>query len=148
MSEQRLSDPEASRNPMVAIAEQVRAAMIDCLEKREDGRFYATETGCARLRAILQHHGIDAEVSIGADERFQIRVPQKSQAHTCHWPGCQSHVPPAMWGCKKHWFALPKALRDRVWATYRPGQEITKTPSDAYLKVAQDVQQWIKESGK
>lgn len=63
--------------------------------------------------------------------------------HTCHWPGCPQVVPPSMWGCKPHWFALPKFLRDRVWATYVPGQEITKTPSQAYIEVAKDVQQWI-----
>ena len=65
--------------------------------------------------------------------------------HTCHWPGCPKEVPPAMWGCKLHWFALPKHLRDRIWATYRPGQEITKTPSPAYLEAAREVQAWIKE---
>lgn len=64
-------------------------------------------------------------------------------AHTCHWPGCEKHVPPAMWGCRIHWFTLPKFLRDKVWATYVPGQEITKTPSENYLKVANEVQQWI-----
>ena len=66
--------------------------------------------------------------------------------HTCHWPGCETAVPPAMWGCKAHWFKLPKALRDRIWATYRPGQEITKTPSAAYLDAARAGQAWIKES--
>jgi len=24
--------------------------------------------------------------------------------------------------CKKHWFMVPKPIRDRVWATYRDGQ--------------------------
>jgi hypothetical protein len=38
-------------------------------------------------------------------------------SHTCHWPDCRKEVPPAMWGCKQHWFALPKPLRDRIWAT-------------------------------
>jgi len=65
--------------------------------------------------------------------------------HTCHWPGCPLEVPPAMWGCKRHWFRLPKHLRDAVWAAYRPGQEITKTPSAAYLAVSREVQDWIKE---
>lgn len=49
-----------------------------------------------------------------------------------------------MWGCKPHWFRLPKHLRDRIWATYRPGQEITKTPSAAYVAAAKDVQDWIR----
>lgn len=60
--------------------------------------------------------------------------------HTCHWPGCERAVPPAMWGCLEHWFRLPKRLRDAVWAAYVPGQEITKTPSPEYLAVAREVQ--------
>lgn len=66
--------------------------------------------------------------------------------HICHFPTCRTSVPPAMWGCKKHWFKLPKRLRDKVWATYRPGQEITKDPSPAYLKVADEVQEWCRNS--
>jgi hypothetical protein len=63
--------------------------------------------------------------------------------HTCHWPGCGKEVPPAMWGCKAHWFSLPRDLRARIWATYRRGQEVTKTPSPEYLAAARDVQTWI-----
>lgn len=66
--------------------------------------------------------------------------------HTCHWPGCPKAVPPSMWGCKAHWFALPKHLRDRIWATYRAGQEIDKRPSDSYLDAARSVQEWIRQS--
>lgn len=64
--------------------------------------------------------------------------------HLCHWPGCTKEVPPAMWGCKPHWFTLPKKLRDLIWATYVPGQEITKTPSEDYIAAAQQVQVWCK----
>ena len=64
-------------------------------------------------------------------------------SHRCHWPGCEVEVPPAMWGCKPHWFSLPKRLRDRIWATYRRGQEVTKRPSDDYLQAAKEVQDWI-----
>ena len=69
-------------------------------------------------------------------------------AHTCHWPGCTKAVPPAMWGCKPHWFALPKALRDNIWKTYVPGQEITKTPNGAYILAAREVQEWIAANRK
>lgn len=48
-----------------------------------------------------------------------------------------------MWGCKTHWFRLPKRLRDAVWRTYVPGQEITKTPSREYLAVVREVRLWI-----
>jgi hypothetical protein len=56
-----------------------------------------------------------------------------------------------MWGCKDHWFTLPKFLRDRIWATYRPGQEVRKDPSLEYIVAAQFVQWWIqalKETGR
>lgn len=66
-------------------------------------------------------------------------------AHHCHWPGCETVVAPKMWGCSKHWFRLPKKLRDEVWRTYRPGQEITKTPSTEYIAVALKVQEWCRQ---
>ena len=52
-----------------------------------------------------------------------------------------------MWGCRKHWFRLPKYLRDRIWAEFRPGQETNWTPSRAYLETAKEVQEWIKKHG-
>jgi hypothetical protein len=68
--------------------------------------------------------------------------------HTCHWTGCSKEVPPAMWGCKTHWYRLPKWIRDRIWATYKPGQEITKTPSRAYAFTASMAQKWIELAEK
>lgn len=64
--------------------------------------------------------------------------------HHCHWPGCDRKVPPAVWGCKKHWAMLPKDLQRKVWAAFRPGQEETKTPSRTYVDVAREVQDWIR----
>lgn len=69
----------------------------------------------------------------------------QTRNHECHWPGCTKQVPPAMWGCKTHWFKLPSNLRSKIWATYRPGQEKTLTPSSEYLTVANEVQEWIKK---
>lgn len=55
--------------------------------------------------------------------------------HTCHATGCTVRSPPTMFMCKRHWFMLPKALRDDIWRTYRPGQcddwNITKAYADA-----------------
>lgn len=76
-----------------------------------------------------------------------VKIQNQTRAHICHWPGCQRQVPPARWGCKVHWFRLPKALRDLIWATYRPGQEVDVLPSCAYLDAASEVQRWIRESG-
>ena len=64
-------------------------------------------------------------------------------AHTCHWPGCKRVVPPAMWGCRQHWFSLPAAIRKDIWATYWPGQEVDKKPSAAYLEAARRAQEYV-----
>jgi hypothetical protein len=64
--------------------------------------------------------------------------------HTCHWPGCEKIVAPSMWGCHTHWFRIPLKLRNQIWAAYKPGQEISKTPSEAYLAAAREVQEWIR----
>lgn len=77
------------------------------------------------------------------DKVQYVLSQRQTRNHECHWPGCTKQVPPAMWGCKPHWFALPANLRAKIWAAYVPGQEKTLTPSDAYLKVAHEVQEWI-----
>lgn len=63
--------------------------------------------------------------------------------HTCHWPGCSTPVPPRMWGCRPHWYRLPLEIRNRIYATYRPGQQISKTPSLDYIAAAKAAQEWI-----
>jgi hypothetical protein len=80
----------------------------------------------------------------GMNEKVDyVRGQRQTRDHTCHWPGCDRQVPPAMWGCKAHWFKLPKRLRDAIWNTYEVGQEVNMTPSDEYLAVAREVQKWI-----
>jgi hypothetical protein len=63
--------------------------------------------------------------------------------HHCHARGCEVRVPPKMFMCKRHWFTLPKPMRDAIWATYVPGQEITKTPTAAYLDNALAAIEWL-----
>lgn len=72
-----------------------------------------------------------------------VKSQKQTRDHHCHWPGCSKQVPPAMWGCYYHWMKLPKRLRDKIWAAYRSGQEVTMTPSRAYLEAATEVQEWI-----
>lgn len=80
------------------------------------------------------------------DKVAYVKSQRQSRRHECHWPGCDKQVPPAMWGCKPHWFRLPLHLRNKIWVTYEPGQEVNLTPSAAYLAVAREVQDWIKEN--
>lgn len=54
--------------------------------------------------------------------------------HVCHAIGCDVEVPPKMLMCRAHWYKVPAHLRARVWATYRPGQEVTKDPSLEYIE--------------
>lgn len=81
-----------------------------------------------------------------AEKVAHVKKQVQTREHHCHWPGCAEQVPPAMWGCKKHWFQLPKRLRDAIWAKYVPGQEARMDPSDEYLEVAWEVQKWIAEN--
>lgn len=74
-----------------------------------------------------------------------VKSQGQTRSHHCHWPGCGRQVPPAMWGCRPHWYTLPQALRNRIWQTYREGQEVTGTPSREYLDAADEVQHWIRQ---
>jgi hypothetical protein len=105
------------------------------------------------FEAVINSKSIvpNGDYSIGSNlsEKVEyVKSQGQIRKHHCHWPDCDAEVPPAMWGCKTHWFKLPKHLRDRIWATYRPGQEINATPSRAYVTVARQVQDWIKENYK
>lgn len=60
----------------------------------------------------------------------------RAEAHTCHALNCGQHVPPRMHMCKRHWFMVPKPLRDGLWDAYRPGQERRMDPSPKYLLAA------------
>lgn len=64
-------------------------------------------------------------------------------AHRCHAKGCTLKVPPERLMCKRHWFMVPRYLRDRIWATYQPGQCDTKDPSPEWLKAADAAIEYI-----
>lgn len=80
-------------------------------------------------------------------KRAWVRNQGQTRDHRCHgqMPGCRGECPPAMWGCLPCWRKLPKHLRDRIWAAYKPGQEVNLTPSREYLEIALEVQRWIDE---
>ena len=80
-----------------------------------------------------------------AEKVAYVKSQGQDRDHECHWPGCKQQVPPAYWGCVKHWMMLPKDLREAIWRAFRPGQEKTLTPSREYLKIALEVQRWIKK---
>jgi hypothetical protein len=92
-------------------------------------------------RDLFGHAPASGE-SIG-DKVAYVKGQKQTRRHECHWPGCTQQVPPAMWGCRDHWYRLPKAIRDRIWRTFQPGQEMSLTPSADYLAAAKEAQAWI-----
>ena len=79
------------------------------------------------------------------DRTSEIMSRALEAPHTCHASGCSRPVPPRMFMCKAHWFALPLPMRKAIWLTYREGQEITKDPSAAYLHNAKMAVDWLVE---
>jgi hypothetical protein len=49
-------------------------------------------------------------------------LPRSSRAGWCPVPGCHAQIDPSRLMCRRHWYLVPKQLRDRVWATWRSGQ--------------------------
>ena len=93
------------------------------------------------LRA-LEGREVSCDICRDAPKPDGLRVRCKAcgaeygeNAHVCHATGCNTKVPPKMLMCRRHWFMVPKPLRDAVWREYRPGQEIRKDPTDEYMDV-------------
>jgi len=42
----------------------------------------------------------------------------------CPVTGCEEQIDPSRLMCRKHWYRVPRQLRDRVWATWRSGEGI------------------------
>jgi hypothetical protein len=40
----------------------------------------------------------------------------------CPVAGCRDQIDPSRLMCRRHWYLVPKQVRDRVWATWRSGQ--------------------------
>ena len=63
--------------------------------------------------------------------------------HHCHATGCKVSVPPQMFMCKRHWYSLPKRMRDAIWRSYRPGQCDDKEISHEYAEAAREAVRFI-----
>ena len=77
-----------------------------------------------------------------------VKDAKQDRDHTCHWPGCDLQVAPALWGCKRHWYMLPIHIRKRIWATYKIGQERGDARvSSAYVAVAREAEEFARNYG-
>jgi hypothetical protein len=66
-------------------------------------------------------------------------------SHTCHATNCKAKILPEMFMCKRHWFKLPKTIRDRIWREYRPGQCDDWKISSEYVEAAKAGVRYIAE---
>lgn len=64
-------------------------------------------------------------------------------AHTCHATECEVNVPPEMFMCRKHWFSLPKIMRNKIWRYYRQGQCEDWSISKEYSEAAKECVRYI-----
>lgn len=71
--------------------------------------------------------------------------PKDRYVHTCHATNCNQRVPPKMFMCLHHWRMIPPVMQKRIWAAYRPGQEVDKRPSEEYLKVTAEAIRFVRE---
>ncbi len=63
--------------------------------------------------------------------------------HQCPAPGCFSVVGSHLLACRRHWHALPKEIRYRIWRHYVPAQTI-KTALPGYLEALHDAMDyWV-----
>jgi hypothetical protein len=46
----------------------------------------------------------------------------RHRADRCPISGCGEQIDPSRLMCRRHWYAVPRQLRDRVWATWRSGR--------------------------
>lgn len=125
---------DAERIRMQEEATRLRAFVAEaCKWFAHDGQTTKDDLPCTPQ---CYRCAIDKEINV-------IREDEGRVNHTCHWPGCRRAVPPKMWGCYAHWIMLPPSLRAEIGRTYRPGQELDKSPSAKYVKAARAVQDWI-----
>jgi len=61
---------------------------------------------------------------------------RESAKHQCHALRCEAVTQPSKLMCRKHWAMVPASLQDDVYDAYRQGQEVQKTPTRAYARVA------------
>ena len=61
--------------------------------------------------------------------------PAESIGH-CQVPGCDDQIDPSRLMCRRHWYRVPKQLRDRVWATWQSGRGTSSTEHQIAVRLA------------
>ncbi len=59
---------------------------------------------------------------------------ESNGTHRCPGPECSRRVPSNMLACSRHWFQVPREVRDEVWAAWRSLQRGAATPEELEAK--------------
>lgn len=62
-------------------------------------------------------------------------------SHECPAEPCTAQVEDTMFACRPHWYALPKKIRDDIWAGYTGGD------AEAHKEAMIAAAVWYRENG-
>jgi len=66
-------------------------------------------------------------------------MPHKCMGMTAGILCAVAGLPDSVILCRKHWFKVPKVLRDDLWSNYKPGQEERLTATREYMTILKEV---------
>jgi hypothetical protein len=52
-------------------------------------------------------------------------------------------VPLSLWGCREHWYVLPRELRVNIVLTYARGIDDDTHPTPNYIEACRQAREWI-----
>lgn len=61
-----------------------------------------------------------------------------SGVRRCPVRGCRAEIDPSRLMCRRHWYTVPKEIRDLVWATWRSGDGAYSREHRAAVAVAME----------
>jgi hypothetical protein len=111
------------------------------------GRSESTETEKADQMRLTRNERARAPKAMKAGEAVMSRDREKGDPlRTCRWPGCGKQVQLERWGCRRHWFQLPKELRWRMLESWSLGN---RAAFDAAIEEADGwaLSQYKRENG-
>lgn len=47
-------------------------------------------------------------------------MSKRENTHYCKAPGCKQKVDNCFLMCHKHWYMVPREIRNEIWRTYQP----------------------------
>lgn len=78
-------------------------------------------TGIMTNDAIQDHTVTELTAGRGRGPGSPLLASAEPVGH-CRVPRCNEQIDPSRLMCRRHWYRVPKPLRDQVWATWQSGR--------------------------